>query len=213
MRIPILVVLLIVAYSAQSQKIQDPAAKAILEKMKANYDSYKSIEASFQMNIELPGEPIENQLGSIVQAGEKYKVSLDDQDIYCDGETIWVHLKSNKEVQINSVEESDEDMMSPKDLLRIYESEDFEYALVNETKAEQSIEFKPSDPDSEYSKLRLVVNRKDKQMKELKVFSKDGSRYTLVLKSLSSNKTYPSETFVFDTNNREDLYIEDLRID
>jgi outer membrane lipoprotein carrier protein len=196
----------------------DPAAKAILEKVKVKYEAYKSVEATFTLAIEIPDQPKEEQPGKLIQAGDKYRLELANQTLVCDGKSIWLYLKQNKEVQINNFDaEEEEAFLSPRDLLRIYEREDFVYVLSNEYteggKILQDIEFKPTDPNSEYSKMRLSVDKATSQIKRIKAFAKDGSRYTLTVGVFKSNQTYPASTFVWSKTECPDCYVEDLRID
>ena len=47
----------------------------------------------------------------------------------------------------------------------------------------------------------------------MKVFSKDGSKFTLKIESMATNKIYPAEMFVFDKTKYPGVHVEDLRID
>lgn len=196
----------------------DPAAKKILDKLKAEYDSYKSMEVSFELVLELPQQEAEIQNGLVIQDGEKYKMELDDRAIYSDGEIVVLHVKKNNEAQITDAEMDEEsNMMSPKDMLQLYESGEFVYGitaepLLNGKKATQ-IEFKPLDRDSEFSKMALYVDKKTQKMAQMKVFSKDGSRYTLKINDITANKKYGPEVFIFDESKFPGIHVEDLRID
>jgi outer membrane lipoprotein-sorting protein len=194
----------------------DPAATAVLDKLKTKYNSYKTLEANFEITIEIPEQPEEIQSGKLLQKGERYRLTLDGQIIVSNGETLWYYSERRKEVQINDVEESEGEVMSPKDLMRIYESDDYVYFLTNEMaekgKVVQQIEFKPLDADSEYSKLRLTVDKKTTDIIRIKVFSKDGSRYTFTLNKVTPNKSYDDSIFKFSKSECPDCHFEDLRI-
>lgn len=196
----------------------DPQAKSILDKIKKDYDSYKSMSMAFTLTLELPGEPVQVQDGYVLQQADKYRLTMDEQAMYCDGKTLWVHLISNNEVQINNAESGEEsEFMSPKDLLKVYENGDYEYAIaaeemMNGEKVTQ-IEFKPLSQNSEYSKMRLSVSKTGNKIKSLKIFSRDGSRYTLEIKKIEPNKSISDSDFVFDASKYEGIYVEDLRID
>jgi outer membrane lipoprotein carrier protein len=202
-----------------SKEDNDPRAKRILEKMKKEFDSYGSVEIVFDLELELPNQPKETQKGRVLQDGNKFVVLLADQEIYCDGKSVWLYLKSNNEVQINSFDPNDKDgFMTPRDMLYLYEKGEFAYAVVGESKPKPGvvgtdIEFKPLDTKSEYSKFRLSVDEKSNKMLSLKVFSKDGSRYTLQLHEVLPNKKFTASQFVFDSGKHKGIYIEDLRID
>jgi outer membrane lipoprotein carrier protein len=196
----------------------DPKAKKLLDALKKDYNSYKSIEVGFELIIELSGQAKETQSGKLIQQGEKYYVSLADQEIFCDGKSVWLYLKSMKEAQLNNAESGiSEDFVSPKDMLRMYENGKYAYAITGEvvengTNVTQ-IEFKPLDKKSPYSKLRLSVNKKTNKASSLKIFSKDGSRYTLNVKNIMPNKAYTADVFVFNTKKYPGVRVEDLRID
>lgn len=215
---PLLFCFAVIGLAQTTQETNDPKAKAILDKIKAKYDSYKSMEAQFTLTIEIPEADTEVQKGSVKQSIDKYRLELQDQTIISDGATLWYHIKSNNEVQVNTVDpDAESDMLSPRDLMRIYEAEDYKYVLTNETyekgKPVQQIEFKPTDRDSEYSKLRLTVDKKANEIVRIKTFGKDGSRFTFELDELTPNIAFAGNTFKFDASKYPDIHIEDLRID
>lgn len=201
-----------------SKKDNDPNAKRILDKLKKEYDIYKSIELSFTLELELPGQPKETQKGLVAQQGNKYMIRLDQQEIYCDGKLLWVYLKKNNEVQINNFNPDDtEGIITPQDMIQLYSKGEFVYAVTGEgTENNQQvtyIEFKPLDTNSEYSKFRLAVNTKLNKLVSLTVFSKDGSRYRLIVNEFTPNKKFENGYFVFNTSKYKGIRIEDLRID
>lgn len=207
-------------FAQTATEVSDPEAKAILEKMRIKHEAYKSVAADFTLTIEIPEEDSEVQKGSIAQVGEKYRLDLEHQAIYSDGTSLWLFMKNSNEVQINDVDEFEEDegeLLSPQDLLRIYEKEDFIYHLINEDiengVAIQQIEFKPTDRDSEYSKMRVTIDRKKTQILRIKAFSKDGSRYTMEVNKFMPNQKYTDADFIFDSSQYPDIFVEDLRIE
>ena len=69
------------------------------------------------------------------------------------------------------------------------------------------------DRDSEYSKMRIQVNQKANRMKTMKIFAKDGSRYTMEVDAVTPNYKVSEEFFTFNPSNYPGIHIEDLRID
>lgn len=204
------------AQTPKSAETSDPKAKSLLDKVRKQYDAYQSIEASFTLTLELAEQKPDVQKGTITQQGEKYRLELIDKTIICDGATVWFHNKRNREVQINTAA-SGNSLLSPRELMRIHERKDFIYAITSEGvengKPCHFVEFKPTTKNSEYSKLRLSVDKKTNQIIGVKTFGKDGSRCTMVINELTSNKTYPNGTFNFDKSKHPGVKIEDLRID
>ena len=218
-------VLLMVNMNAQSaatkvnqQETSDPKAKVILDRIKKQYDAYSAIEAAFTLTIEVPEQAKQTQKGKIIQQGKKYYLELPDQLIYCDGATVWYYLKNNNEVQINNADDGNQEaILTPKDLLKLYQRNDYLYALVGEatenSKLVQYIEFKPTSRSNVYSKLRLSVDKTTSAINSIKAFSRDGSRYTLTINSLTPNKTYAATYFTFNKAKYPGLRVEDLRIE
>lgn len=203
----------------QSSKDSDPAAKAILDKLKSKYNSYSALEATFTLGMKFPEMKEEIQQGKVIQQGNKYYAELASQVVVSDGKSIWTYLSQNKEVQIMDASSAKDlgGVQSPKDFLTIYEKEDFVYALVNEyTKGGvvfQEIEFKPTSKSSEYTKIRLTVDKKTVQPKSIETFNRDGSRYTMTMKNTVTNKKYPASTFVFQKAKYPGVRVVDLRVD
>lgn len=202
---------------AQS-KDADPKAKKILDQLQTKYEAYEAIEVIFDLVLNLPDEDEDIQKGTLIQKGDQYMVDMPQQALYNNGEILWVHIKNNHEVQINDVEEeAAADILSPKDLLKIYDSEEYIYALTGKEKIDginaEKIEFKPTDPDSEYSKIKMLINKNAKELLSVKVFSKDGSTYELLIRNIKTDLTYTESIFNFDPSKYPDIHIEDLRID
>jgi outer membrane lipoprotein carrier protein len=197
----------------------DPEAKKILDKVRKKYESYKTLEATFSLTIELPGQPKEVQKGTIGQDGNKFRLDMTDQVIVSDGATTWVYLKKNNEVQINKADPSgagDSDFMTPKELLKRYEKGDFIYAVTDKTteggRVLTQIEFKPKDKKSEFSKMRVAVDEKNVAIASIKAFAKDGSRYTFAVSKQTPNKVFAAGHFTFDPKKYPGVKVEDLRM-
>lgn len=217
--------LLVFQATAQDERLDftksgdvDPQAKAVLEKVKKKYESYQSMDVTFTITIALPEEPEEIQKGTLQQMGEKYRLELASHSIISDGQYVWLYLKNNKEVQINNVDSgADGEVLSPKDLLHVYNSGKFVYALTNEFmengRAVQQIEFKPIEEYTEYSKIRLTIDKNSQKILRIKAFEKNGARYTLEINELTPNKSFTANTFVWQKSECPDCYVEDLRID
>lgn len=196
----------------------DPAAISILESLKEKYEAMSSMEIDFAIEIEIPEEDMIIQEGVMTKAGEKFRLDMEDQSIISNGETLWFHLKKNNEVQINDasmLEEENEGFLTPDKLLGMYEGDEFVFVLSNEYtksgKLLQEIECKPTDRDSDYSKMRISIDKKKQEIDHIKAFSKDGSRYTFKTKSLTSDKAFGESHFDFNKADFPDIYVEDMR--
>jgi outer membrane lipoprotein carrier protein len=204
--------------SAKTQEKSDPKAKVILDRMKKTMTTKKSTEIDFNLIIEQgESKKPENQKGKIVQAGKKFAATTNDQDIYCDGKFVWIHLKDAKEVQVNNYDAGmSSEFMSPEQLIKMYETGEYLYAITGEETIGQkvltNIEFKPKNRNSQYSKIRMGIEKGDKP-NYIKVFSKNGSKFTLVINNIVYDRNYPNDYFVFNIKKHPGVLVEDLRID
>lgn len=200
----------------QTVEDSDPAATKLLTKLKDKYEGFSNMKMDFSLEIEIPEEDMIIQKGKIFQEGDKFYMDFEQQSVISNGEKVWIHLKNNNEVQIHSAEAlaDEENFMSPQNLLKLYESDAFVFAISDEMirdgKTVALIECKPIDTDSEFSKLRLTVDTKNLDMVSVKAFSKDGSRYTFLNDKLASNIDIPSDKFEFDASVFPDIYVEDM---
>jgi len=204
--------------SLTSPEESDPKAKAVLEQIRQRFLSYGSLGVDFTLDITFPEEPTESQKGSIAQQGDKYRVELGTQSVISDGESLWMIMHFNKEVQVNDVPEDDEtggSILSPESLLTFYDKGDFIYYLTNEYKSGgkviQQIEFKPVDRSADYSKLRMNVYKDNKDIASVEAFARDGSRYKVTIDKLTPNKSFSASHFKFNKSDYPDYYVEDLR--
>ena len=198
--------------------IKDAEALRILDEISSTMSSYESVEMDFALELEFPGMEPEIQSGKIIQAGDKYFLEMQIQSIYSDGKSLWLHMKSNNEVQWNNAEAAAEGgFMNPSSLINLYKTGEFSFAITNEVVEDnqkiQQIEFKSLDDGAPYSKMRLSIVKGKNEVKRMKVFSKDGSKFTLKIESMATNKIYPAEMFVFDKTKYPGVHVEDLRID
>lgn len=200
------------------QSINDPVAEKAIKDLRAKYENFSSIEATFDLDINYRQNETEHQQGTLIQQGTSFKMDATTQAIYCDSKSVWMHLKESKEVQINDFdEEADLASFSPNSILALYDNGEYEFAITNESIKKgtliQEIEFKPLDEDSEYSKIRLSIDKKKQELAGFNLFSKDGTKVSLKINSLKVDKSYPSNIFVFNKYENPNVHIEDLRID
>ena len=211
MRTIILVILIALQVPLSAQ---NGNAKKMLDRLSEKYEAYRSFEISFDLEVKYPERPVQKQKAQIIQANQRFKFISEEQDIIGDGEDVYLFLKDRNEVQINDFDDDDElGLMTPKDLLKEYNSGRFEYLLENETDTEIFIVFKPLDRDSEFFKYRIAIDKQSEDFSKIDAYSKDGSQLLVTIASSSHNKEYNDEFFSFDTSLYPDIRIEDLRID
>ena len=194
----------------------DPEARAVFEKIKKRYDAYNAMKVEVSIEIEIPEQAAIKQKGTLIQKGDQYKLDMPDQMHISDGEELWLYLKEKNQVQIHAISDDEDAMMTPKDLLKFYERDDFIYVLTNEffdkNRTVQQIELKPLERDGDIRKFRVEVNKKTAEIISIKAFFTDGVRYNVYIDKLTPNP-YVATNFVFNKSDYPGVKVEDLRID
>jgi outer membrane lipoprotein carrier protein len=193
--------------------MNDPRAKEVLDKSSAAYKQNTAIYSKFTQSIEIPGGKKNNKNGEIYIKGNKYKIKFNDQEIYCNEKAVWTYLKDVNEVQINDYE-SDPSDMTPNNMFNIYQK-DFNYIKINDEnvleKACSVVDLSPKDKSRSYFKVRLWINKQTNLLSRIKIFDKNGYRYTYTINTININSKIEDSEFNFDKTKYPGVHIEDLR--
>lgn len=200
--------------NAQPTK-NDPAAKVILDKVSTKFKSYKAVQANFSLQVEnASGKVLGNKKGTVSMKGKKYKVNITDQEIFCDGSTVWTYDKGANEVQVSSVDPS-ANAITPQKLFSNFYDKDFFYKLNGEKKLNgktvQEIEMTPVDKSKPFHKVIVWVDKASQSIVSTKVMEKSGNRYTYSVASLNGAATIADNQFVFDKGKYPGVEVIDLR--
>ncbi len=180
----------------------DPAAKKILDQASAKIKSYKSVQASFTLQIQDgQGNSQGTKKGMVNMKGNKYFVQITGQEIYCDGKTIWTYDKSANEVTITKVDPSS-NTLSPQKLFTNFYDKDFLYKVNGEqkigTKTVVEIEMTPIDKTQNFHKVYLYVDKKSHLVSSGKMLDKNNNRYIYTINNLNGNANLTDASFIFD---------------
>lgn len=188
------------AKSGNAEK-SDPKSVNILSSVNKKYASYKSMKMDLKVTIE-DGKFKEEQTGKVSVQGNKFRIDSKDQLIVSDGKKNWVYLKASKELQISKPDPDDVAMFSsPDKLLKSYQK-DFISAYAGLVtyggKSVHAIEFKPKDRNSEYSKVRIYIDKTTYNILKIKVFDKSNIHYSIEVAKFVKNPTLKASDFIFD---------------
>jgi outer membrane lipoprotein carrier protein len=179
----------------------DPQAVSILSQVNKKYASYQSMQLDLKLTIE-DGKFKEVQEGKVSVKGNKFRVKSKEQEIVSDGKTNWIYLIQQNELQISNPDPDDVAMFSsPDKLLKSFEKEYIsQYAgtATEEGKVVHVIEFKPADRNSEYTKVRVTIDKVSLNVQKVKVFDRSNIHYTIEVLKFVKNPTISDTYFTFD---------------
>ncbi len=205
------------AQSATAAKTNE--AGVLLEQIEKKYNSAASVSADFSLSIQRPklkaDESSKEELmqGKLLLKGKKFRISVNDQLLICDGANLWTYIPTAKEVQISPYEESDE-VFSPARIFSQYKSR-FQYQIKEKKvwngKSVTVIELAPLDKKAAYFKIDLGMDDASRQILEFKVYDKSGIRYTYTIKTQRLDQTIADQQFNFDASKYPGVEVVDLR--
>ena len=180
----------------------DQTAKQILDQASSKIKSYKSIQATFTLQVQdAQGASQGIKKGSLNMKGNKYVVTITGQEIYCDGKTIWTYDKGANEVTITKVDLVS-GTLSPQKLLTNFYDKDFLYKMNGEqkigTKTVAEIEMTPTDKTQNFHKIYLYVDKKTHLVSSGKMLDKNGNHYIYTINSLNGAINLSDASFIFD---------------
>lgn len=188
---------------------QDQKAKSILDMLSEKTKTYSTIEAKFTNTFSSTVTDInESQSGTLYIKENAYRLEMEGQKIICDGETNWIYLEDEEEVNITEVDD-EENELNPSEIFTIYES-GYKYKFVKEDNKSYHIDLFPKE-SGPFSKVELFINKSKMQISSFTMIDKQGSHYKYVINSFIINKEMSNDFFVFKTSDYPDVDVIDLR--
>jgi outer membrane lipoprotein carrier protein len=213
MKKPFLV--LILSFIASSLFAQyDPEALTILDAMSKKYQSIPSFEANIACNLTNEIEKVNEEFkGKMTVKGEKYRLTLPEQEVVNNGTTIWTYIPDAKEVTIDNYDPGSEDL-NPTKFYDIYKK-GYKYKYEGE-KAEGGvqcdvIDLIPEKKDPQYFKVRMNISKKDKSVQSFVLFDKQGNRYKYTITKFNPTVKVEDSFFVFDVKKYPGIEVVELR--
>lgn len=205
------------ALLAQSKGIgsSDPEAKKVLDAVSTKFKTFKTVQAKFSLGIEnASGQSLGSKSGTVYMKGNKYRISVTGQEIFCDGSNVSTYEKSTNEVTITKLDPT-VNTITPQKLFTNFYDKDFLYKL-NGTqtvkgKAVQEIELTPTDKSKPFFKVLLYVDKASNTIKGAKLFEKTGNRFNYSVNGFTPNSSVSDAQFLFDAKNYPGVEVVDLR--
>ncbi len=209
-----LILTAIVGFNSVFAQVQDPQAEKILDEMSKRYKEMSGFKAKFSYELENKEYNMKEKAeGEITVKGSKFSLKVGDQEIINNGTTVWTYFKDANEVNISDFN-PDPDDITPDKIYTMYKK-GFKYIMMGEQSVDGQlvniIDLEPTDRKAKINKIRLIINKGDKQLKSWKIFENTGNVYTYYIKSLTPNVKLDDSFFSFDKAKHPGVEINDLR--
>lgn len=167
----IILLLLISGIGVASVSQSDKKAKEVLDKVSKQYKSYKTLEVKYSLIKKTKGDKpkVTRENGQLFIKGDKYMMSTKDNDIYCNGDTIWTHDKVFGECTIENYAPSKSEI-TPAKIFTLHEK-GFIYIMNGEvdinSQKHYRVDMTPTNKKKPYYKVRLAVNKKNSHVSRM----------------------------------------------
>jgi outer membrane lipoprotein-sorting protein len=200
---------LLIALSNPAFAQKDPRAQTILDAMSQKYKALKSYQAAFTY-----ASSGANAKGDITVSGNKFRLKLDDQDVFTDGKTMYSYSKEAKEINVQDYESGSTSELNPAQIYNVYQK-GYSYRYISEQKQSgrtiDVIELKPTTAKSTISAVRLSIDKANKLIRSWTITDKNGKRTVYTITKFTPNAPAPDALFTFDKSKYPGVEVVDLR--
>ena len=193
----------------------DTKAKAVLDNLSKKVASLKSLKTNFSLFLaSANGKTKDTKKGALQMKGQKYHVTLGNQEIFCDGRTVWTYLKDAKEVQVSTYNPNEQTLSPTKLFTNFYDKEySYRYAGAKTIagKACNVVELTPRGGGKQFKKVELAVDSKAGNLVGGTVTDKSGAIYRYEVSGYTPNAPVTDAQFAFDAKKYPGVEVVDLR--
>ena len=189
----------------------DTQAKNLLDEVKNQYNSYSSIDLTFEYKLNNRKEGIDQRTeGTLIASGDQYELNVMGVNQIYDGKMLYTIIDENQEVMIQEGTD-DEGSVSPKQLFDFYTTGyRFQWDILQNISGKKIryIKLIPTDPKSQVEYLLAGIDINRKQLYRLIEVGTNGTESTITINKFLVNQTLPDNSFVFDEMAYSDYYID-----
>ncbi|MBK9935383.1 MAG: outer membrane lipoprotein carrier protein LolA [Cytophagaceae bacterium] len=194
---------------------QDKKAEGILDAMSAKYKALKTFNANFTYGVEGAGGKLSNVFtGNVTVKGNKFKLKTAGQEIFNNGKEVYTFVKETNEVNISDYNANDDSDFSPSKIYTIYKK-GYKYKFKEENAVAgvsyEVVELSPTNGKSNVKMIQITVNKKDKSIKNWKVWDKSGKKTVFRIDKFVPNVPAADAMFIFDKSKYPGVEVVDLR--
>jgi len=207
-RLILLLALLPVAVMAQ----KDPEAVKVLSEFSKKAAAAPSVRLDFDIVAYDSKEDDETEMkGNAVISGDKYRLTLPDNNIWADGKAVWNYMPDAKEVTVTGPDPSDESFMSKPSLLFSMYEKGYKVRLLEQNLTEWIIDLYPEDIRINLVHIRLAIGKTLHDLRSAEYKTKDGMTVTLTVSKYDLSFRPPEGYFVFNPVDHKGVEVIDMR--
>ena len=208
-----MVLLAVATASAQithtDQGSVDKKAAEVLKKAESRFE--KPVMFTVKMTaLDSEKKSVSQHRATVKYSGEKYRMEASDQEVMCDGKTVWHWNKGAKEVTVSTMGDEDANLLNPGRLLANYGKSFRTKYIRTEEDGTAVVDLQPKAGKS-YHKIRLLIDEKSGLLKQMEVHKYDSSREVYEVSGFQALRNVQASMFVFDEKQHPGVEVIDMR--
>ena len=208
-------ILLVLSLTVAAFGQDSPQSRTILDKTHSGYMLSNGIKLSFTSSVgEAGANQFDAQKGEAFIKGNKFRLEMDEMNIWFDGTTQWVLLKDVDEVNISNPTESELASVSPLALLGIYREGYSLKAPVSKTVNGKNVNFIDMTPvaaNSDIKAISVAVDKTNNRLVQVIMTMSNDILTKIDITDYNDNFKFNDSEFIFNKNNHPGVEIVDLR--
>ena len=186
----------------------DKTAAAVIKKAAAKFND--NVGFSVTVTV-LDGQKKETlkQSAQVLYNKGKYRLTVADQVVICDGTTVWQWNQPAKEVAVNNVSKDGVDLFNPARLLADYDKNFRAKYIRTDDDGTAVVDLQPRFVSS-YHKIRLFINEKSGLLRRMEMHKYDSGREVYDITGFKRAAT-PASQFTFDPKQHAGVEVIDMR--
>lgn len=195
--------------------VQAQDAQAILDKAAQMYEQSNGIKANFAIHSVVPQQNISESFEGIIEMkGDKFKLETPDMITWYDGQTQWVYVMRNEEVNVSTPSGDELQLTNPAVLLRQYKKGfSVQYkgtSTTRQAKSAYDITLIPKKK-SDIQQIDLQIEKMSNIPAAITITDKNKATVSIYISKWETGKNQADSFFSFNESDYTDAEIIDLR--
>lgn len=196
-------------------KAQAQDAQAILDKAAQMYEQSNGIKANFAIHSVVPQQNISESFEGIIEMkGDKFKLETPDMITWYDGQTQWVYVMRNDEVNVSTPSGDELQLTNPAVLLRQYKKGfSVQYkgtSTTRQAKSAYDITLIPKKK-SDIQQIDLQIEKMSNIPAAITITDKNKATVSIYISKWETGKNQSDSVFSFNESDYPDAEVIDLR--
>jgi len=205
-------VLLLSLFTLLLASQKDPEAVRVLDEFSLRAEAAASVKLAFSVVTTDAQEGSTTTIdGTAVISGDRYRITMPDNEVWSDTTAVWSYLPDVNEVTITEPDPDDDSFISRPSLLFTMYKEGYKIRLMEQTAGEWVIDLYPEDIDVGLMRIRLKIGKSRYDLKSAEYKTKDGITVALTAGSYDLSFKPGKDYFTFNPANYKGVDIIDMR--